>query len=68
MPFTWLPFGAGPRVCIGERFAMIEMKIAMVKILQKFQLKISEETKQDLLKGDIVTFSYPDIKINICKK
>ena len=68
MPFTWLPFGAGPRVCIGERFAMIEMKIAMVKILQKFQLKISEETKQDRLKGDIFSFTYPDIKINICKK
>ncbi|RUS73984.1 hypothetical protein EGW08_018252, partial [Elysia chlorotica] len=36
--FTYLPFGAGPRHCIGMRFATIEAKITMVKIVQNFQI------------------------------
>jgi cytochrome P450 len=36
--FSYFPFGAGKRVCIGEHFAKLEMTIALASVLQKFQL------------------------------
>ncbi|KAK7863035.1 hypothetical protein R5R35_010777 [Gryllus longicercus] len=39
--FTYMPFGAGPRMCIGERLALLEMKMALVHLLARFELLAS---------------------------
>ncbi|CAL4130221.1 unnamed protein product [Meganyctiphanes norvegica] len=36
--FTHMPFGAGPRMCVAYRFAMMEVKIALTKLLQVSQM------------------------------
>jgi len=35
-PYTFLGFGQGPRACIGMRFAMLETKVALVKVFRHF--------------------------------
>lgn len=36
---TYLPFGAGPRMCIGNHFAMMEMQLILVAIIRRFDLQ-----------------------------
>jgi cytochrome P450 len=42
-PFTYLPFGAGPKGCIGGNYAMLQMLIILKKILSKFDISIDKK-------------------------
>ena len=43
--FQYLPFGAGPRICIGATFAMQEAIIALGVLMRRFRFAMTEETR-----------------------
>lgn len=43
-PFTYMPFGLGPRKCIGSRFALMETKIVLIQLLSEFNFKVISKT------------------------
>lgn len=38
--FAYLPFGVGPRVCIGAHFALVEATLALAKIVGTFRIEL----------------------------
>nr|XP_008197409.1 PREDICTED: cytochrome P450 9e2 [Tribolium castaneum] len=44
LPGSYIPFGLGPRNCIGSRFALLEIKVLLVKLLAKFDLVPVDKT------------------------
>ncbi|XP_059085586.1 probable cytochrome P450 6d4, partial [Tigriopus californicus] len=64
---TYRPFGGGPRFCIGQRFALIEMKMAVAKLLTNYQINTSPKTELKFETGSPFLLSYPELVLRMEK-
>lgn len=39
-PYAYFPFGGGPRLCIGNHFAMMEAQLILSTVAQRYQLRL----------------------------
>lgn len=55
--FTYTPFSAGPRNCIGQKFAVLEMKSTIAKLLRNFEIQLADDTPPLVLSGELILIS-----------
>nr|KAG5704131.1 hypothetical protein BaRGS_009661 [Batillaria attramentaria] len=68
-PYTFLPFGSGPRKCIGMRFAILEAKVALVKLLRQFNLSLDHEQQEPIkLIGRGAIVPQNEVKVKVTKR
>jgi len=44
-PYAYMPFGEGPRVCIANRFAMLESKLCLASLIKDFKFSVCSKTQ-----------------------
>jgi len=55
----YIPFGYGPRNCIGERFGILEVKMGLITLLQNYKYDVCEETPAKLKYTSAVLIQQP---------
>lgn len=46
--YAFMPFGAGPRACIGMRFGILQTKVGLINVLRNFDVSVDKKTKTPL--------------------
>jgi len=66
VPYTYMPFGFGPRNCVGMRFALMEAKTAVVHLINKFKFVKSFNTQIPLkFKKLAILLNAGDINVGV---
>ncbi|XP_058817436.1 cytochrome P450 4C1-like [Topomyia yanbarensis] len=67
-PYSYLPFGGGPRICIGYRYAMLSMKSMITQVVREYRLE-TRMRLEDIRPSHEITLKLPEgILISVAKR
>ncbi|KAJ8922743.1 hypothetical protein NQ315_007778 [Exocentrus adspersus] len=66
--YAYIPFSAGPRSCVGRKYAMLKLKVILATVLRKYKT-ISEKKEEDFkLQADIILKREDGFNIRIVER
>ncbi|KAJ8911044.1 hypothetical protein NQ315_004690, partial [Exocentrus adspersus] len=63
--YAFIPFSAGPRSCVGRKYAMLKLKILLSTILRSYRIKSDLCEKDFQLQADIILKRAEGFKIRL---
>lgn len=63
--YSFIPFSAGPRSCVGRKYAMLKLKVLLSTILRKYRIKSSLTQDDFKLQADIILKRTDGFRIEI---
>lgn len=65
--WTFIPFNGGPRICIGQQFAMVEMAYVVIRLLSEYDSIIDYGNDQVELGITITLAPHPGVKVGFSR-
>ncbi|KMQ86090.1 cytochrome p450 4g44, partial [Lasius niger] len=63
--YAFIPFSAGPRSCVGRKFAMLKLKVLLSTILRNYRVSSDVADKDFMLRADIILKRHDGFKIKL---
>ncbi|CAL1675695.1 unnamed protein product [Lasius platythorax] len=63
--YAFIPFSAGPRSCVGRKYAMLKLKVLLSTILRNYRVSSDVAEKDFMLRADIILKRHDGFKIKL---
>ncbi|KAH8245805.1 hypothetical protein KR038_011129 [Drosophila bunnanda] len=67
-PFAFVPFSAGQRNCIGQKFAILEMKVLLAAVIRSFKILPITRVEDLTFENGIVLRSHQNVKVRLLRR